>query len=291
MDALSGLAKSVMVSFGFRDKETANYQVKDGRVRADIDYSNVKPDQRAKVEAQGEELAQGLFNLDEKIKEARASGNHEEARQLVQKRSDLQNAFTEFKYQVETPEASGLELGLMIVGGVATYGAATPIIDGLMDTHANDEKIQVAYKAATSMDGYSPQINNAAPSPPPPREKDYNIGSGGGQDMAKAVGHDQKAIDRVLKGSDKDVANAILGEKNGLGNISDDQLLALMKNDPGKFARVMKEVNDKNPQIGSMVMTRITDHVQSMNRFWSMISNVMNADHETRKAQISNLRV
>ncbi len=73
-----------------------------------------------------------------------------------------------------------------------------------------------------------------------------------------------------------------------LSSMSGQELYDLMKSDPERFTELMTAAG---PQGGFAAQTALQEHMQAMNRMFSALSNIMNAEHQTGKAIIQNFRV
>lgn len=75
------------------------------------------------------------------------------------------------------------------------------------------------------------------------------------------------------------------GPSGAGGEYSAEEMVRIMREDPDKFKELMSG-EDKDAK-----MMMMQDYMQSQNRFWSMMTSLQNAEHQTTKAILSNLRV
>ncbi|GEM_PF-3451257 len=64
--------------------------------------------------------------------------------------------------------------------------------------------------------------------------------------------------------------------------------LELQRNDPARFE---KEINDLEGPAQTNAYTNLQNEVQKENRFWTMMTNLQQANHDTLKSFIGNFRV
>lgn len=67
-----------------------------------------------------------------------------------------------------------------------------------------------------------------------------------------------------------------------------EQLVDFYNRDPEGFARFYKDLSADDKQ---MLMTRLNQEMQQTNQLFSLISNLLQASHQTARAVIQNLRV
>lgn len=86
-------------------------------------------------------------------------------------------------------------------------------------------------------------------------------------------------------GSGRSSAGSAAGTSSTGGEYSAEEMVRIMREDPDKFKEMMSG-EDKDAK-----MMMMQDYMQSQNRFWSMMTSLQNAEHQTTKAILSNLRV
>ena len=235
-DGAKGTMKAIGVNTGIVDKEKATITVdpETNTATADIDYSNVPEEDRARVQLLVDEVATQLHHKQLALDEAKANGAPRKEIQALQAEVDsLQAKLTDVKYHIETVVLSPIEIAAYFTN----FGV---FVDSMIESKADVEDIDESLGAKTFK-------SDRAPGP-------SGRSSSGGP---SGVG----------------------------GEYSAEEMVRIMREDPDKFKELMSG-EDKDAK-----MMMMQDYMQSQNRFWSMMTSLQNAEHQTTKAILSNMRV
>lgn len=92
-----------------------------------------------------------------------------------------------------------------------------------------------------------------------------------------------------------DTSTTVLGAAHSGGagvapgeRLSNSEALALWRNDPDAFSSYFKDLSAEDRQLATM---SLQDEMQAQNQIFSLISNLTQAEHQTGRALVGNIRV
>jgi hypothetical protein len=294
-ESIADTATEIGVAAGFADKEPCTISVdsKTGQATADIDYSDIPKEHRASVRANADALATAVTTLKEQLAEAKADGaSPRELAALTGELEKAENMLTDFKFECEINGMNPLE--------IIAYAALGPIggavVDSMVGNDADLAKLEEMNQAAQQFEAALGESKASGEIMSP-----GDLNSKGVEGTASSVGMTQEPSKSAnlakagIEGEGSETGGADGGsggggKTDGLSgpSKSGSELYALLKSDP---EALQKELEAAGAQGSFIMQTAIQEHIQSMNRMFSTMSNIMKAEHDTQKAIINNFRV
>jgi len=243
--------------------------------KADIDYSKLPEGKQEVARAMGDELATEVAKLDQKIIEARKSGDKGAETQLQIERSQINDKLTDFKFECEHVDLTGLQAFGMYMATHFGGAAGAAMMDKFIDAEADFADVQAQYMIATGSSAIDPPLAaNEEMGVASHVSKDANVhidklASGGKAEGAAAV---ENSADSEDAGADFDI----------------EKLVDLASSDPEAFMAEMKGLSKDERMFAMQAMNL---YIQEINQMNSMMSNIAKTQHDTSKAIINNMRV
>lgn len=132
---------------------------------------------------------------------------------------------------------------------------------------------------------------------PAPSSLDINIDSvrnaANQVQINAAAGTQNTAATTSTSGTSSASSTAAPTPKNveEFAKMSPDQLLRMQRTNPDEFFKMMNELQQSNPALANATTQKMQDHLQQMNRMFTLMANITQALHDTQKALINNIRV
>lgn len=278
-----------------------------------VDMSKVPPQNRAEVSAKLLAMGDACHKLKGAIKDARSEGNFQKAADLESKLTQLNQGLAEMVYEIEHADISKIEgMAFVMAPGL------TMLADMASRNYANVGDINQEYDQFIKLAASIPETGISAPAsaaPPTPEgvagSKKSEAPAAGGEVKAEAKTEVKTEATGESKGTDgtaktgakeevqasggtgqadeaKEAAGAEGKSKSALASMSGGDIRNMMINNPSKFSAEYEKLSEGD----KMAMnTKLQSHLQAMNQLFSMMSNIMKSEHDTRKAVINNMRV
>lgn len=251
-DGLADAVEATRVGLGGEKDPCGIKKSSDGRVTADIDYSELPKESVGDLKHGADKLATLLSSKKEELGKC---SDPQKKSDLERDISKLENGLADIKYHCEVGEFG---LGEVLLGALLP-GFGFILADMLIDTKADAGDAQTALAAANK----NTQAINLESAPSPPL-------------MKKSGAMNPSSESSAVDGSSK-AGNANGDAKTGA------ELRHMMRTDPAAFQAYM----DGNTSASAVLQ----DYLQTQNQFWSMMTNSQKAEHDTKKAIIGNMRV
>ncbi len=227
----------------------------DGSLEHNVDLSDFDPERRKVADKLVNEAIANVEKAGEELQEARASGDEELIESKRRKLAEAQETFTEVKWELETREVDLGTANALIQFGPVGLLASEALRSGKLDDRLED----AAEDLGTSIGEVSKEVS----------------GGGSGEDAAA------DGTSEASEGDDPTSAYARIFDDI-------DGAIERFETDPKAFFDELKKMT---PDERNEVMMMIQNQIQANNRLMSMLTNFQQAQHDTNKAVIANLRV
>lgn len=270
-----------------------------------VNMSKVPQQNRAEVSAKLLAMGDACHKLKGAIKEARSEGNLQKAADLEGKLTQLNQGLAEMVYEIEHADISKLEgMAFVMAPGI------TALADMASRNYANVGDINQEYDQFIKLAASIPETGISAPASaaPPKPEGVTNTpkaeaaagtastsgtasteGAAKADGAAKAEGTSGAGATAEAKGAEGAAASGgAAGGKGALATMSGEGVRDMMINNPSKFSAEYEKLSEGDKMA---LNTKLQAHLQAMNQLFTMMSNIMKSEHDTRKAVINNMRV
>ena len=296
--------------------KTPNFQFNASKGHVDsfsgVDMSKVPQQHRDTVSAQLLAAGNACQNMEKAIEQAKGEGNFQKVADLEGKLGQLNKALAEMVYEIEHADPA------KFASIASVFGVGVGVtVDMCSRQFANVGDINREYDQFIKLAAGMPETGISAPasSPPPMPESitsskaDGAGASGGVKPEAKTEGAGASGgVQTETKTEKTDGAGASGGVQNeaktdgakggeeagktgGSGKTGEAPQMGGLKEyfaDPQGY---MDKMSELDPQQFSAQMFVLQQQLNQLNQATSMMTNMMKAEHDTKKAIINNMRV